>query len=538
MKIYLLPEDTIRKISSGEFINRPYKILKELLENSIDALSNEIKIYLFNFGLDIIKVIDNGIGISKIDILNTIKRHFTSKIYYFKDLSKINTFGFRGEALSCISSISNFNIISKTKKQDYGWNLFNEENNFLKFNIKPFLCNKGTIVLVKNIFSNIPILRNKLLLQKYNEWLLLRKLIYNFILCNHNINFYIYKNNNLFRKYISLNNVNKDIKLRISSIYNKNIFVNCLSINIKNFYFCCYGYFFFDYNTIKIIFLNKRIISNKNLLYFIINNFVENFFFYKKYSYILYFNISNIYLNINIVPDKTEISFLDSSFWLKKIYKEFCLYFRYKKIITILNKKKKYNNYDNICYKTDIYYFIKKFGFILYNINSYYLCSYIKSKIFVFNLFRIFNYINLMILRKNDNNFLIIKNINPLIFFVNCNLVNYNIIYLLNKIGLGIFYKNKKIILRYVSLFFLNIKYKLFFKRFFSFLENIYYDKYIYKKIIFWISKYLIYINNWNNYKSMILISNFYRLYNEKNKKNIFFYIFNLKKIFLYMLIK
>lgn len=118
--INILSEQVIRHIAAGEFLTHPYLIVKELIENSIDAYATVIKIYIENNGLHLIQVSDNGVGISKKDLFLVLDRHTTSKIVSIDDLNTSISYGFRGEALSSISSISYFSLVSKTYSQSIG----------------------------------------------------------------------------------------------------------------------------------------------------------------------------------------------------------------------------------------------------------------------------------------------------------------------------------------------------------------------------------------------------------------------------------
>ena len=122
--ILILPENITNKIAAGEVIERPASIVKELLENSIDALSTQITVSIKNSGKSVIKILDDGIGMIRDDALLSLEHHATSKISSLDDLSTIKTLGFRGEALSSIASIARLNIISKTKDDETGTQIF------------------------------------------------------------------------------------------------------------------------------------------------------------------------------------------------------------------------------------------------------------------------------------------------------------------------------------------------------------------------------------------------------------------------------
>ncbi|MDZ7376204.1 MAG: DNA mismatch repair endonuclease MutL, partial [candidate division KSB1 bacterium] len=119
-KIIILPEDLTNKIAAGEVVDRPAAIVKELVENSIDAGADEITVILKNGGKTLIQVVDNGSGMSREDAILAIQRHTTSKIHSYEDLHNIRTLGFRGEALASIASVSRMELSTVLNQQDSG----------------------------------------------------------------------------------------------------------------------------------------------------------------------------------------------------------------------------------------------------------------------------------------------------------------------------------------------------------------------------------------------------------------------------------
>lgn len=152
-KIQKLDDNTISQIAAGEVVERPAQVVKELIENSIDAGSTIIIIEIENGGFDSIKITDNGNGIDKEELNLSIERHATSKLVRIEDLNEIYTLGFRGEALSSIAAISNLKISSRQEDSD-GFQLTVSGGNI--GNIEPCAMNKGTIVSVNDIFFNVP----------------------------------------------------------------------------------------------------------------------------------------------------------------------------------------------------------------------------------------------------------------------------------------------------------------------------------------------------------------------------------------------
>jgi DNA mismatch repair protein MutL len=158
MTIKILNESIINKIAAGEVVLRPANAIKELIENSIDARSDDIKIEIENAGLKRIRISDNGIGMDRDDLLLCCRRHTTSKIEKETDLNKINSLGFRGEALSSIAEISHLKIKSKTKNNEVG--NFLEIEGGIKLSDQKVGCSNGTIIEIIDLFYNVPARKN------------------------------------------------------------------------------------------------------------------------------------------------------------------------------------------------------------------------------------------------------------------------------------------------------------------------------------------------------------------------------------------
>jgi len=153
-KIKELDKDLVNKIAAGEVIERPASVVKELVENAIDAGAAHISIEVIEGGKSFIKVSDDGCGIEKEDVVISIQRHTTSKIDNLQDLFQITTLGFRGEALASIASIAKLEMITKTKESDVGVSITVENGNVLK---QEYVSAKqGTTITISDIFYNIP----------------------------------------------------------------------------------------------------------------------------------------------------------------------------------------------------------------------------------------------------------------------------------------------------------------------------------------------------------------------------------------------
>ena len=183
-KIVLLDELTINQIAAGEVIERPVNVVKELVENAIDAGATSITIETKQGGKSFIKIIDNGKGILKEDIPNAIERHATSKITKIEDLENTYTMGFRGEALASIASISKLTIISKTEQDELGFKVVSEAGDIIE--AEETGCKNGTTMIVENLFFNTPV-RYKFLKQDSTEFKFIKEWVQKAALANLNI---------------------------------------------------------------------------------------------------------------------------------------------------------------------------------------------------------------------------------------------------------------------------------------------------------------------------------------------------------------
>jgi len=192
-KIKKLDQDLINKISAGEVVERPASVVKELLENSIDANATQINLEIKNGGIDYISIQDNGSGMSKEDAQLAIERHATSKIFSLEDLFNIQSLGFRGEALASISSVSQFNLETKLTNSNEGTKLSIIDS---KSSIESCGCPNGTKISIKELFYNVPA-RKKFLKSATTEYNHILELFTQIALINPQISFKLIHNNKL-----------------------------------------------------------------------------------------------------------------------------------------------------------------------------------------------------------------------------------------------------------------------------------------------------------------------------------------------------
>ena len=165
MTIQILPAQLANQIAAGEVVERPASVVKELIENSLDAGATAIKIDIEKGGAKRIRISDNGKGIAEGELTLALSRHATSKIKDFRDLEGISSLGFRGEALASISSVSRLTLTSKTAEQDAAWQAMAEGRD-MQVQIKPAAHPNGTTIDVVDLFFNTPARRKFLELKK------------------------------------------------------------------------------------------------------------------------------------------------------------------------------------------------------------------------------------------------------------------------------------------------------------------------------------------------------------------------------------
>ncbi len=306
-KIIKLPNDVINRIAAGEVIERPAAVVKELVENSLDADADKIEVNVEEGGKTFISVNDNGVGISEKDLLMALEAHATSKLSDFKNISDINSFGFRGEALASISSVSKVTISSKKHDADRAFKL---ESKFgTAGEIKPCVFADGTKIEVVGLFENIPA-RSKFLKSKSTEIAYISNELSKIALANPNISLSLYHGS---RKVFILDKAD-NLKQRIQQLYPKQLYDDLLASNHFEKDLKIEGYIsspdIKKSNSKSVhIFLNKRPIRDKGIMNAILMSYREYMPSGKYPAVFLFLTLPTDEFDVNVHPQKLEVRF-------------------------------------------------------------------------------------------------------------------------------------------------------------------------------------------------------------------------------------
>ncbi len=318
-KINLLDDELINKISAGEVVERPMSIVKELVENSIDADSKNITIEIIDGGIPYIKVLDDGCGMNEIDAVLAFGRHATSKIKSTDDLFNIGTLGFRGEALASIAAISK--VLLKTKEENslYG-TLINVEGGKILKKAKCG-CEKGCSVEVKDVFYNTPA-RRKFLKRPSTEAMYITDMVAKIALSRPDISFKYIKDKRMEFMTSGNNSVNEVI-LRL---YGDELYSNLIETEYNDEYmnikiFLCKPSYTRGNRNMQILFVNGRFVKNK-IYTTAVEEAYKTLIPVNRYPVVItYLNIDPKNIDVNVHPTKLEVKFSDEKEIFDSIYK-------------------------------------------------------------------------------------------------------------------------------------------------------------------------------------------------------------------------
>ncbi|MDD4815780.1 MAG: DNA mismatch repair endonuclease MutL [Clostridia bacterium] len=312
-KIKVLDKSISNRISAGEVVEKPASVVKELIENSIDAGATSILIEIEEGGTKKIAITDNGVGIEKDDVKLAFLPHSTSKIKSVEDLENIATLGFRGEALASISAVSQIELITKTKEEKIGTKIQIEGGEVKNF--EEVVANTGTKIVVNNLFFNTPA-RQKFLRKPKTEESEITNIIEKFLLAKPNL-----KIKYIIDGKLIYNTMGSGMQDNIYTIYGNEIANNLIKVNFQNSEFLLQGYIgkpeiSKPNRTYQTLMINDRIVIN-----FLVNSSIQNAFENYLMKGKFPFFVLNLILplnsvDVNVHPSKQEVKFENTS----KIY--------------------------------------------------------------------------------------------------------------------------------------------------------------------------------------------------------------------------
>ena len=306
--VKILPIEVSNKIAAGEVVQRPSSVLKELLENSLDANCSKITVIIKNAGKNLIQVIDDGDGMTIKDMHSSFVKHATSKINSIEDVFSISSMGFRGEALAAISSVSMIEMTSSKKPKNEGY--FIEMTGGKIINERELSLDKGTSIKVKNVFFNVPARRN-FLKSDFVELRHIMNVFHNIAISNHEIEFsFINNEEEVF--YLK----KESIKKRIISVFGEKIREHLIPIKENTQIANLNGFilkpeFAKKSRSNQFIFVNNRPIKSQFINHSISSSFDGLLRDGYYPGYFLFINIDPLKIDVNVHPNKTEIKFDD-----------------------------------------------------------------------------------------------------------------------------------------------------------------------------------------------------------------------------------
>lgn len=305
MAIHLLSEDVINKIAAGEVIERPASVVKELIENSLDAHATQVLIEIESSGKELIRITDNGTGMSEEDARKSILRHATSKITSADDLFSINTLGFRGEALASIAAVSHFTLLTKQSASLAGFRLLVEGGTVLSSCLAA--SEQGTMIEVRDIFYNTPA-RKKFLKTDAVELRHIIDVVTQYALINPLVSFRLAHNGHELLRSPQT----QDLRSNIASLYGLDLAKELIELQSSEEGISLHGFICKPYHTRndkhqQAFFVNQRWIKNHDLIKAVYDGYHSMLFVNRHPIFILHLQLDPTKIDVNVHPNKSEI---------------------------------------------------------------------------------------------------------------------------------------------------------------------------------------------------------------------------------------
>lgn len=317
-RINLLSENTANKIAAGEVVERASSVVKELVENSLDAESKNLNIEIEESGNKLIRIIDDGTGIHPEDISKAFMPHGTSKITSLDDIYSIQSYGFRGEALPSIAAVSKVKLKSRPSEFDYGREIFIEGGKVV--HEIDLGCNLGTEIEVKDLFFNTPA-RQKFLKSPQREKSLINDLMLKLALGSYKTSMTLINDGKQVFKTFGEEELDKNLRI----LYGKEVYENVIPIENHGDILSVYGYIGNESisrgsRNRQSIFVNKRLIKS-SLITAAVENAFKSFIMVNKFPFfVIYIDIFPEFIDPNVHPTKNEVKFLEDRVLFKTVF--------------------------------------------------------------------------------------------------------------------------------------------------------------------------------------------------------------------------
>lgn len=316
MKINLLTADVYNRIAAGEVVDRPYSVVKELVENAIDAGASEITVEIEGGGKKLVRVTDNGSGIDKEDLPLAYSPHATSKLKAAEDLFAISTLGFRGEAIASVASVSRMNIVSRTARGD-AYSLSCEGG--ILGSVREAGGAFGTQVSVEDLFFNTPA-RLKFLKSDGQEEGDVTNMMSRFILSRPNISFTYFVNGKV--KYRSFGD---GLPAALASVYGAEILGNCYELSADKHGIRLSGFignqnFSKPNRSWQSLFVNGRYVVNQTVSAAVMNAYASYLMKRQYPVYVLFLDVPAEIVDVNVHPNKADVRFADNQIIYGSVY--------------------------------------------------------------------------------------------------------------------------------------------------------------------------------------------------------------------------
>ncbi len=317
--VQLLDTNTANQIAAGEVVEKPASVVKELVENALDAGADKVEVTIFAGGTEYIRVVDNGSGMTEENAKLAVLRHATSKITTAEDLMSLNTLGFRGEALPSIASVSNFTLLTRPEAEEFATSVRIDGGENMECSSAG--GNAGTTIIVENLFFNVPA-RRKFLKTVATEGRYISELLTKLALSRPDVRFKLISND----KEVLSTPGDGDLTSTIRSLYGKNVAEELLTVDFKDEKIKITGYIgkptlLKGTRQWQTLFVNGRMIGNKMIAKAIDHAYQSQI---PKSGFpfvVLNITVDTASIDVNVHPQKSEIKFSDESTVYKAMYK-------------------------------------------------------------------------------------------------------------------------------------------------------------------------------------------------------------------------